>query len=174
VSGDPAPPPPADGVGARVDPAAVYLVRHAKAADREVWTEADQLRPLTKRGRRQAEGLTQMFRRLDVSRVVTSSYLRCMQTVRPLALARGVAVELSAALEEGAPIEDALRLVTATPDGSILCSHGDVIPAVVDRLAAAGMTIDGDVGWKKGSTWILERRGDGFVRARYAPPPTFD
>jgi 8-oxo-dGTP diphosphatase len=162
---------------AGADPAAaeaVYLVRHAKAIDRERWTEDDRLRPLTKKGRRQAEALTPMFHRMPVSRVASSSYLRCVQSVRPLALARGLAVELIAALEEGAATEDALRLVATTPPGSVLCSHGDMIPAVIDRLAGAGMPIVGEAGWKKGSTWILERRADGFVRARYVPPPSVD
>jgi 8-oxo-dGTP diphosphatase len=154
--------------------AAVYLVRHAKAVDRERWTEDDRLRPLTKKGRRQAEALTPMFHRMHVSRVASSSYLRCVQSVRPLALARGLAVELLSALEEGATLEDTLRLVATTRDGSVLCSHGDMIPAVIDRLAGAGMAIVGEAGWKKGSTWILERRADRFVRARYAPPPTVD
>jgi phosphohistidine phosphatase SixA len=153
---------------------ALYLVRHAKAGDRERWTEDDRLRPLTKKGRRQAEGLVHLFRRLEVARIVTSSYLRCSQTVRPLALARGLEVELSPVLEEGAAVGDVLKLLSSCPDDTVLCTHGDVIPAVIEPLATAGMTIEGEAGWKKGSTWILERRGSRFLSARYVPPPSFD
>jgi 8-oxo-dGTP diphosphatase len=152
----------------------LYLVRHAKAGDREQWTEDDRLRPLTKKGRRQAEGLVQLFRRLEVTRIVSSPYLRCVQSVRPLALARGLTIELSDALAEGAPTADAVGLVDASSTGSVFCSHGDVIPAVIDHLRGIGMLIDGEIGWKKGSVWILERRLGRYIRARYAPPPRFD
>ena len=152
----------------------LYLVRHAKAGDRERWTEDDRLRPLTKKGRRQAEGLVQLFRRLEVTRIVSSPYLRCVQTVRPLALARGLTIELSEALVEGASTADAVALLDASSSGGVLCSHGDVIPAVIDHLRGIGMLIDGEIGWKKGSVWTLERRLVRYVRARYVPPPRFD
>lgn len=152
----------------------LYLVRHAKAGDRERWTEDDRLRPLTKKGRRQAEWLVQLFRRLEVSRTVSSPYLRCVQSVRPLALGRGLTVELSDALAEGAPTADAVALLDASSSGGVFCSHGDVIPALIDHLRGTGMLIDGEIGWKKGSVWILERRLGRYIRARYAPPPRFD
>lgn len=151
----------------------LYVVRHAKAGDREAWTEDDRLRPLTKRGRRQAEGLVPLFRRLRVNRVVTSPYLRCSQTVRPLALDRGLAVEFSDALAEGAATSDALALLESSPDGSVLCTHGDVLLALIGRLTAEGMRLDGSAGWKKGSTWVLERRLGRFTSARYVAPPQF-
>lgn len=154
--------------------AAVYLVRHAKAGDRERWTEDDRLRPLTKKGRRQAEGLVHLFRRVDVARILSSSYVRCTQTVRPLALARGLEVGVEPVLEEGAAIGDVLELLGSCPENTVLCTHGDVIPAVIQPLATGGMVIEGETGWKKGSTWVLERRGDVFLSARYVPPPGFD
>jgi len=152
----------------------VYLVRHAKAGNRERWTEDDRLRPLSKKGRRQAEGLVQLFRRLEVTRIVSSPYLRCVQSVRPLALARELTIELSEALAEGAPTADAVALLDAWSSGGVFCSHGDVIPAVIDHLRGNGMLIDGEIGWSKGSVWILERRPGRYVRARYVPPPRFD
>jgi 8-oxo-dGTP diphosphatase len=152
----------------------VYLVRHAKAGNRERWTEDDRLRPLSKKGRRQAEGLVQLFRRLEVTRIVSSPYLRCVQSVRPLALARELTIELSEALAEGAPTADAVALLDASSSGGVFCAHGDVIPAVIDHMRGNGMLIDGEIGWSKGSVWILERRLGGYVRARYVPPPRFD
>jgi phosphohistidine phosphatase SixA len=35
----------------------VHLIRHAKAKNREAWVEPDALRPLAKRGRREAEAV---------------------------------------------------------------------------------------------------------------------
>jgi 8-oxo-dGTP diphosphatase len=152
--------------------ARVYLVRHAKAGDRDSWTEADELRPLSKKGRRQAEALLEVFHGSPIARIVTSPHVRCVQTVRPLALDRQIALEVSDDLVEGTPTERALALLEANGDvPAVFCSHGDVIPAVVLGLVERGMAIEGDRDWKKGSTWVLERRDGCFARARYVPPP---
>ena len=155
--------------------APAYLVRHAKAGDRERWKEPDELRPLTKKGRRQAEALVEVFRGLDIARVISSPYVRCVQTVRPLALDRGLPVDTSDVLAEGAATSEVLALLeelASTP--TVLCSHGDVIPALVLHLVDRGATISGERDWKKGSIWVLER-GDGrVVRASYLPPPDVD
>ena len=151
--------------------AAVYLVRHGKAGSRSAWTDADELRPLSKTGRRQAEGLVRAFRGLEVELVLSSPYVRCIQTVRPLALDRGLTVEVADVLTEGAPLAPVLELVeelASTP--AVLCSHGDVIPAVVLHLAEVGMRIDGERDWQKGSVWVLEREGGRFTRGRYLAP----
>jgi Phosphohistidine phosphatase SixA len=150
-----------------------YLVRHAKAGDRQAWTEDDRLRPLTKKGRRQAEGLVVAFRGRDVDQVLTSPYIRCVQSVRPLALDRELSLTTDDALSEGAPLTDALALLERiATSAAVLCSHGDVIPMLIDQMVSAGADVsDGD--WKKGSVWVLERAADGsVVRCSYeAPPP---
>lgn len=152
--------------------ASAYLVRHGKAGARSAWTEDDRLRPLSKAGRRQADALVTAFRGLDVERVVSSPYVRCVQTVRPLALDRGLPVETSEALAEGAPPEQALALLEeAVRTPTVFCTHGDVVPAVVLHLAERGAELEGERDWKKGSVWTLERRDGRVVRARYVPPP---
>jgi 8-oxo-dGTP diphosphatase len=152
--------------------AVAYLVRHGKCGSRSHWTEDDRLRPLSKAGRRQAEALVKAFRGLDVERAISSPYVRCVQTIRPLALDRGVQVETSEALAEGAPPEDALALLEETVHTpTVFCTHGDVVPAVVLHLAERGAELEGERDWKKGSVWALERRDGRVVRARYLPPP---
>jgi broad specificity phosphatase PhoE len=148
----------------------VYLVRHGKAGDRAAWTGDDRTRPLSTGGRRQAEWLVAAFRGADVSRVLSSPHTRCVETVRPLALDRGLEVEEWEALAEGAPLDEAMHLLTTAGADAVLCSHGDMIPALVDDLAGRGMRIEGQPGWKKGSTWILEIERGRFARARYVPP----
>jgi phosphohistidine phosphatase SixA len=149
----------------------VYLLRHAKAGDRAAWTEDDRLRPLSKKGRRQAEALVRAFRGLEVGRVLSSQFVRCEQTVRPLALDRGLALELTDALAEGAPLDGLLEIIADLDDVALVaCAHGDLIPAAIDHLRARGVpTDDGET--KKGSTWLLERERGAIVRARYLPPP---
>jgi 8-oxo-dGTP diphosphatase len=148
-----------------------YLVRHAKAGDRRTWTEDDRLRPLSSKGRRQAEALVAAFGGLAVGRIISSPSVRCEQTVRPLALDRGVPLELSEALAEGAPLEGMLAIMTGADDvAAVLCAHGDLIPEAIDHLRGLGVPAE-EHDTKKGSTWLLEREAGAVVRARYLPPP---
>jgi 8-oxo-dGTP diphosphatase len=150
----------------------VYLVRHAKARRRESWPDNDRLRPLTKTGRRQAEGLVRLLRSFPVARITSSPYVRCVQTIRPLALDRSIGIVESEGLSEGASLDAMLELLEPASDGAdVFCSHGDVIPAVVTSLAGAGMKVRGEEGWKKGSIWVLEREAGAFGKGRYIPPP---
>lgn len=149
----------------------VFLVRHAKAGDRDAWVEDDVLRPLSKRGRAQAEALVAMFRNQPIDHIVSSPYVRCVQTVRPLGIDRSVPVEEHDALAEGARTEEALALVRSRGGAVVLCSHGDVIPATVLALAELGVTMTDPPAWKKGSVWKLDRDGGLFTSASYLGLP---
>jgi len=151
----------------------VYLVRHAKAGNRLAWTEPDHLRPLTKPGRRQAKALVELFADQLFSHLVSSPYVRCLQTLEPLAEARALQLEASAALAEGAPIDEAMELMlSVASDGpAALCTHGDVMIGAVGELSNGGIPVHGPREFKKGSTWVFEVSGGAFSRARYLPPP---
>lgn len=151
----------------------VYLVRHAKAKSRAGWTEPDHLRPLTKVGRSQANALTKLFEAQPFSRLLSSPYVRCVQTLEPLAQTRGLPVEAADRLAEGAPVDGALALILSTAaDGpAALCTHGDVMELIVEALVATGVPIDGPLEFKKGATWILEIDRGAVTGARYVPPP---
>lgn len=144
----------------------IYLIRHGKAGDRAAWVEDDALRPLSRKGRDQAEALVGMFAELPVDRIVSSPSVRCVQTVRPLALARSVAVEEHRALSEGVPPDEALALVRGQGGATVFSSHGDVIPAVIGTLADHGMELRDEPAWRKGSVWMLAREGGLFTDAR--------
>jgi phosphohistidine phosphatase SixA len=151
----------------------VFLVRHAKAGSRERierWDGPDRERPLTKSGRRQAEGLVGLLAEDAVTRVLSSPYVRCMQTVESLAAARHLTVEADGRLAEGAGADAALGLITAL-DAAVLCSHADVIAAVVMTLADQGTPLRPALAWDKGSTWALEVSDGRVVSGRYLPPP---
>jgi phosphohistidine phosphatase SixA len=151
----------------------IYLVRHAKAGHRERWTDDDELRPLTKRGRRQAEALVELFARQQFARLLSSRYLRCMQTFEPLAAARKLEVEQADGLAEGASTAATVELMLeVSADAPVaLNTHGDVIMNVLDELARHGVPLAGPVLLEKGSTWVIELQGGSFVSARYVPPP---
>jgi 8-oxo-dGTP diphosphatase len=130
------------------------LVRHASAGDRDGWDGDDRQRPLDARGRRQAAALVDLLRGLDVRRVVSSPYLRCVETVEPLAAALGQRVAEDSRLAEGAA-RAALELLRE--DGVVLCTHGDVVQELVGR------------GLKKGAAVVLS---DGEVVRELAAPKT--
>jgi phosphohistidine phosphatase SixA/8-oxo-dGTP pyrophosphatase MutT (NUDIX family) len=145
----------------------VTVVRHAKAGDRATWHEDDRWRPLTRKGRAQAQALVSLLAGEPVDRVLSSPSVRCVQTVRPLALERSVPIEEHDALAEGASARDALTLARGCGGALVLCSHGDVIPALVTALADRGVEMRDPPAWKKGSVWVLEREAGLFTRVRY-------
>jgi 8-oxo-dGTP diphosphatase len=145
----------------------VYLVRHALAGDRNRWRGDDRLRPLTKKGMRQAQALGALLEHEPIAQILSSPYRRCLETVAPLALRVGSPVEVAAALAEGTEPAAVLALVEAMPGGTVLCSHGDCILAVLEDLTKHGVLRPSEVQAEKGATWVLERVDRHVVRARY-------
>jgi phosphohistidine phosphatase SixA len=151
----------------------IHLVRHAKARNRERWTDDDALRPLTKRGWRQAEALVELFDGRPFVRLFSSRYVRCVQTFEPLAAARALPIELADGLAEGSSrVASVELLLEAAVNGPVaLSTHGDIVVNVLDELAAAGVPLTGPVLLEKGSTWILDVADESFTAGRYVPPP---
>jgi 8-oxo-dGTP pyrophosphatase MutT (NUDIX family)/phosphohistidine phosphatase SixA len=158
--------------GAPASASALYVVRHAKAGVREAWSGPDEERPLTRRGRKQALRLIDRFRGLDIQRILSSPFVRCIQTVEPLAEARWLPVEVATELREGASVDELLRgLATFGGRPTVVCGHGTEIRSMIDRLEAGGATIEGARGIAKGSVWVLDREGERIVAAHYLPAP---
>lgn len=149
----------------------LYLVRHGAAGERQEWNGEDSLRPLSKKGLRQATGLVGLLAGRDIEVILTSPYLRCRQTVEPLAEVTGLKIIEHPALAEaetGKSSRDLARAMAGT--NAVLCSHGDVIPALLDWMASRGLPLQPPFDCKKGSTWEIEVRAGEFRRARYLPP----
>lgn len=146
----------------------VLLVRHARAGSRKHWDGPDIERPLSKKGWHQAEGLVDMLTRYPVQRILSSPYVRCVQTVEPLAAARGLTVEPTDDLAEGAGHGPLRRLLGEVGDAA-LCTHGDVLHDLLEWLDRHGVALDG--GMAKGSTWVLDTIHGEVVAARHLPPP---
>jgi 8-oxo-dGTP diphosphatase len=134
----------------------------------------DRKRPLSKAGWAQAEAVAgALVEAGAVGPLVSSPFVRCRQTLEPLAKRLGLDVMRDDSLSEAKPFEPMLELLQSTPDGSVLCSHGDMIPDMIAGLQRRGCEITSEPYWKKGSVWILERADDGtFVRAESWPPPS--
>ena len=97
-------------------------------------------------------------------RILSSPYVRCMQTVVPIAGARGLPLEPVEALGEGEPLGDALELVQKHAiSGALLCLHGDLMPMLLDHYASSGVEMTDELRWPKGCTWVLETDATGEV-----------
>lgn len=150
---------------------AVHLVRHAHAGKRSEWSGEDSERPLSDRGRVQADALVADLAGVAIGRIVSSPYRRCLQTVEPLAEAHGLAVEPDEAFAEGMDGDAAHALLSELDavDG-VACSHGDVLPALLRRLVVNGMETTDPLIVQKGSMWIIEFSDGRPRRGRYVPP----
>jgi 8-oxo-dGTP diphosphatase len=154
----------------------IYLVRHAKAGSRQNFKGNDRLRPLSPNGRRQAQAIaTRLAPTLvaaEVTTLVSSPFLRCVQTLRPLAKAIGASIESDDRLGEGRGFREVLELLATVPDGTVLCSHGDVIPETIGALERRGCELTTPPDWRKATVWVLERNNSKeIVRAECWPPP---
>ncbi|HET6964716.1 MAG TPA: phosphoglycerate mutase family protein [Acidimicrobiales bacterium] len=151
----------------------VIVVRHAHALSRSKWEGDDAARTLSARGHQQARLLAATLLELKPTRILSSPYVRCVDTVRPLAQAAGLDVELRDELAEGegrAAVELLRRL--AADDNPVLCSHGDVIPDILVTLANEdGVDLGPSPQVQKGSVWLLYGEGGRFSAATYLEPP---
>lgn len=155
----------------------VLYVRHAKAMNPDNWNEDDDLRPLTKKGRRQADALPTVLEGYRPRSVFTAAPERCRATVEPTADALGLDIETDVNLGDAVlrhsarTVMEALVQASSAPV-SVVCSQGDVIPAVVSGLAEdAGFDIE-DLRTKKGSVWVLHFGADDtLLGADYLASP---
>jgi 8-oxo-dGTP diphosphatase len=150
----------------------LYLVRHAKAGERRLWTGDDVERPLSKKGHQQAELVGRRLAKLRPSLLCSSPYVRCVQTLEPLAERLDLVVDIDQRLCEDEPFEPVLELLATTPGGTVMCSHGDIIPAALAALERRGTEIRTPADWRKASVWVLGRnKKRQIVHATVWPPP---
>jgi 8-oxo-dGTP diphosphatase len=152
--------------------ARVYLVRHARAGSRERWTESDRVRPLTSLGERQATAIARALKAGGVERLISSPFVRCVDTLRPFAETACLPIEREPALAEGATRRASLTLLRSLRGSVALCTHGDVIEDLLDAAEGDGLVLPEPRKLAKGSIWIFDLgRGGRIARARYRPAP---
>lgn len=121
----------------------IALLRHAKAKSRSQWTERDTERPLTERGGAQAQRFAEIMSAIyEPLTVVSSPWLRCMQSVSPYAGLVGTGLATLDVLGEEEFEEDPelardaarhlIAAATASGQGLLLCSHGNVMDALME------------------------------------------
>ncbi|MGN6378919.1 MAG: SixA phosphatase family protein [Gaiellales bacterium] len=141
----------------------MLLVRHGNAGSREAWAGDDRLRPLDGGGRRQAAWLAGELAQARPPRLLSSPYVRCVQSLEPLARELGLAIEEHSELAEGSAgsaLDDFVARIARETPGSVLCTHGDVIGELIgEGLPCA-----------KGSVWAIELREGSLEPTRYLKP----
>ena len=113
----------------------LYLLRHDDAGDPHAWQGDDAVRPLSEKGRRQAESLGRFLAARGVSfdAIVSSPKVRAMETAQLVADSLGASVAGDGRLGERLELEDLaaliegagarrLMLVGHDPDFSDLCA----------------------------------------------------
>jgi len=135
-----------EALGLRRKTQALVVLRHGAARSRKAWKHDDRLRTLVHAGQQQAQRLVPVLSAYAVSRVVSSSSLRCTETVRPYVDTTGWKLELEDALsEEDATADSVLAVVddlVHDDHAAVLCTHRPVLPAVFDSLGLADPQLD--------------------------------
>lgn len=146
----------------------ILLTRHAKAGARGRWGDDDSARPLSKRGTAQAEAIVGSLRWFDIDAILTSPAARCMETVAPLARARGLVPEISEELwEEARRGQVEAFLENPTTGTVLLCSHRANVRKALRKLVGDPATLP----FQKGSTWVFDFAGGDLATANYLAAP---
>lgn len=119
----------------------LLVIRHARSRSRSSWSKIDPLRPLNPRGDERAEALIPILAAYGVTRVVTSTSVRCLDTVLPYAVTAGKRARLKSGLSEEGFAEQPdrapyhLTRLLERGDAAVVCTHGPVLPVLLERLA---------------------------------------
>lgn len=174
----------------------VLYVRHAKAHAREGWAGNDDLRPLTKKGRRQAEMLVSQLEGYRPAAIYSATPERCIHTVTPLAQDQRLQLQIDAELGDsvleqsreaavrafaaatgvGADEDAANGEATAAMESdavrpTVIVSQGGIIPEVLGHyFEADGFEVE-DLRVKKSSVWVMHFRGGELLGVDYLASP---
>ena len=120
----------------------LLVIRHGRAGDSSEWEGDDRLRPLDKRGRRQAEALVESLAPFPIARILSSPYDRCVQTVEPLAAARGLPIETREELGEDRQAREGAALARSFVGEDVaICVHGGLSDAAFGERQKKGETL---------------------------------
>ncbi len=133
----------------------LLVVRHAHAGRRSQYEGDDRERPLSARGRAQASALVELLRAYRPQAILSSPFVRCVETVRPLGDALDLPVETTDELAE-VHEEEALELMGRLwGKTAVLCTHGDVAVAILEELEGRGDSTR-ERRLQKGEVWVID------------------
>jgi phosphohistidine phosphatase len=150
----------------------IHLLRHAHAGDAFAWIGDDDLRPLTKKGRRQSERLGAFLEAHDVRPdvIVSSPLVRAQQTAEIVAGSLGMTVRLDERLGSGFGRRELWALLDELGAREpMFVGHEPDLSALVAYLIDAA-----DIPMKKGALATIDlnsQLSDGDGELRWLLPP---
>ncbi len=129
----------------------LIVVRHGHARPRNVWGREDAERPLVSAGRAQATHLKETLAAWRPEKILSSPWVRCVQTVQPYAAGASLKVRTKGKLSEDGHRKDragTARLISKQIGKGVpllICTHRPVLGTVLGVLAgyaAAGHSDD--------------------------------
>jgi phosphohistidine phosphatase len=150
----------------------LYLLRHADAGDPDAWRGDDAVRPLSDKGRRQAQRLGSLLAALgfEPDAILTSPKLRAAETAELVAGALGRKAEVDDRLAAGFGPES-LAAIVAGADGArriVLVGHDPDFSDVLSTLVGT------EIAMKKGALARVDLMGGigpGSGTLRWLLPP---
>lgn len=127
---------------------AIIALRHGKATPPLDWPGPDATRPLLPRGEVQSLSVAPGIAAFRPAKLISSTAVRCTTTIAPAARITGLLVAQTEVISQDAyhPRGDAVRKLVAKwlAKGvtTVLCSHGPVLPQIIDAVARATGTAD--------------------------------
>ncbi|MDP1818327.1 MAG: phosphoglycerate mutase family protein [Acidimicrobiales bacterium] len=155
----------------------LWIVRHACAGHRSAWEGPDEERPLDVAGVQQARALATLLAAHDLDRLVSSPHKRCVDTLAPLAEATELPLAVDGALRPGDAAVGVLGDLLHDPgsDGSVVCTHGEVMAALLPALRAGSIRVvddrSDDALLLKGAAWRIDRSAHPWLLELIAPIP---
>jgi 8-oxo-(d)GTP phosphatase len=145
----------------------LIILRHTKSLERGDWDEADSHRTLDETGFDQAQLLIKHLAPFAIDELYTSDYTRCVQTVTPLAHARGLSITAVPSLNEESfelDPEKAISFANALKQDEkniLICSHNPVIPSMLRGILNTKLKNKDLIKLEPGDAWIVHRvRGE--------------
>jgi len=153
----------------------IYLVRHAHAGNKKEWRGDDRIRPISERGLLETDAVVARLNRpKKISAIFSSPLVRCVQTMTPLAESLDLEINKRNWLTVGTGARDVEHRLRELGGHVVVCTHGEVIGPLIERLADKGIPLDGTMQWPKGSIWHLKTKQQRFVSGRFEQPPISD
>ena len=164
---------------------AVIALRHGKATPPDAWDGPDATRPLLDRGRAQALSVAPGIAAFGPAALVSSTAVRCVETIDPVARRTGLRVVESDAISQdaytmrGEGVAHLVREIIAGARSTVLCSHGPVLPQILEAAAASagganGIRLSRAAALATGEYAVLhipaERQGTGVVAVEVHSP----
>jgi 8-oxo-(d)GTP phosphatase len=171
----------------------LILLRHSKAVAKHGWKRADAARPLDDSGRSDAKALADLLACFAPRpRLISSTAVRCADTLRPLAQRTGEQVRVEQSLyvhnqsprtgaaDSGSDLAALVREVIASGEPTVICAHRENLPllqkAALAALAAhpddaADASAPGDATAGLPAEWDETLPTSGFWVLNVAPLP---